>query len=242
MGSQTLPGRDNGQIIDEGWFEIFNSALDGDLVPRTSGVATTLAGMLGTAALAWKRAHITTGYWKLGDIKAHHSYNGAFPAGEGWMLCDGRQITVATYEAEHGVGTWATYIGSTAASGLYLPVGTGSTFLCGVAQTTQTGSSAVAQIGANTINLTHSHGVAAHDHLMYTDGGSGANGTDGAGAALVGSPVNDSFQQLAIGGISRRVVGTLRTNSSSLQTSAVLSAAQAIIPKATEVEFYMRII
>jgi hypothetical protein len=54
MGQQTLPDRANGQTIDENWFNLIKQILCGELVPRDSdGVATSLAGQLGTASLIW---------------------------------------------------------------------------------------------------------------------------------------------------------------------------------------------
>ena len=155
MATDTLPTRTNGQTIDQTWFANLQAVLGTDFVPRnSSGVATDLAGNLGEAALRFLTAKIAAGYWAPGDYKMHNSYNGAVPAGEGWMLCDGRQVTQAAYDTEHGSGHWATYItqGGTLSCpllNLHLPDFTANNGILpvGAATTPQDGSGAITRTG-----------------------------------------------------------------------------------------------
>jgi len=60
MGTGTLSARTNGQTIDENWFNIIRTALNQDLVPRSSaGIVTASAGSLGDAVTEWLYAYMT---------------------------------------------------------------------------------------------------------------------------------------------------------------------------------------
>lgn len=156
-------------IIQRAHVNDIRTALYQDLVPRSSsGTTTSLGGSLGTATYLWLKARIASGYWSLGDIKVHHTYNGAAPIDEGWMLCDGRQITEAAYNTEHGSGHWATYVGSSSLLNKYLPNMTGK-YIVGSATTTQSGSIAITFSGnaSNQVNLQHTHTYTQDPQLIY---------------------------------------------------------------------------
>lgn len=120
MSTETLPKR-TGRITAE-FFNTLKSVLALDLVPRSDGgVATHKAGSIGLLGIKWLRAYIASGHWDCGDIKEHNTYNGKNPIGHGWMLADGRTVTQANYDAEHGAGAWATYINASPLLNKYLP-------------------------------------------------------------------------------------------------------------------------
>lgn len=246
MSTETVPDRSNGQTIDQTWYNLLKSIIGGNFVPRNaSGVATADGGTLGDSTYTWMRAYITTGYWSLGDIKLHHSYNGAAPIGHGWMLCDGRQVTSATYNTEHGANTFATYIVSTPFLNLFLPNFT-SRYPVGKAATTQDGSIAITAVGnvSNTSNLSHAHTV-AHNHQYYHDVGSGGTGRtyDSSGAETNVSNAVSSGPNLACTGTATNItrMGDSYTKTATPTTSTDLASAN-IQPDSIEVQYYMRII
>lgn len=192
----------------------FQQAFAGDIVPRDSfGNVGNGASALGQTSLEWIRAFIKSGYWSLGDIKAHHSFNGTAPIEEGWMLCDGRQITQANYDTEHGSGHWATYVGTSGLVNLFLPNLTGR-YPVGAASTTQTGSSTITAVGnsGNTVNLSHTHSVTV------------SLGAANANIDFFTTPFN-------------QYVGALSASSGS-----ALSSSQSIQPDSIQVLYYMRVI
>ena len=259
MGIDTLPSRADATTIVATWFNVLRSALNGDLVPRAStGVATANAGSLGTVTYPFLRAEIASGQWILGDIKAHHTYNGAAPIGHGWMLCDGRVITEANYNTEHGANTWATYIVSTALLNKYLP-GLTNKYLVGAATTTQDGSGVITGVGnsSHQINIAHTHTGGAHVHNWYypqAGAGIGDLTYDGNGATKVvdyhtntvgtgyGIAVVDVSTSAALLGVVGGSPVPNYTDSRSPVTDSQLSATQSIQPQSIEVQYYMRII
>lgn len=157
MGTETLPRRFG--RIDASFFNLLRSILSGDLVPRAStGAPNAGSGSLGTSTLQWLRAHIASGHWSPGDIKEHHTYGGNFEYGQGFMVCDGRQITPANYDLEHGAGSWETYIGSSPLENKYLP-NLIDRFPVGAAATPANGSSPIPSVGnpLNQLDLSHTH-------------------------------------------------------------------------------------
>lgn len=58
MGTGTLNTRTSGDTITEEFFNDFNTALNGDLVPRTAGVPVSKAGSLGTASFPFADARV----------------------------------------------------------------------------------------------------------------------------------------------------------------------------------------
>lgn len=68
MSSDTLPDRTAGQTIFADHQNIFKRAFVQDVVPRnSSGVATDVAGSLGTALLKWLTGHLNTLYLYTGS-------------------------------------------------------------------------------------------------------------------------------------------------------------------------------
>jgi hypothetical protein len=247
MSTETIPTRSNGQTIDQTWYNLLMTVLGTDFVPRTAGgVPTADVGNIGTATYPWIRAYIDTGYWAVGDVKLHHTYNALVVAGEGWMLCDGRQITQSAYDTEHGSGHWVTYIGSSPIANLYLPNFTGR-YSVGKATTPQTGSSAITAVGnaSNLSSLTHTHTV-AHNHQWYKDGGTNAGSTYNTSgtqipvtlAAAVGNVVAAMNSSLA--NMSR--LSDAWTSTSTPTTDTGTLTAGNIQPDSIEITHYMRII
>jgi hypothetical protein len=59
VSADTIPARSNGQTINETWFNLIRSVLGVDLVPRNaSGVATAVAGSLGSATYPWLKVFL----------------------------------------------------------------------------------------------------------------------------------------------------------------------------------------
>jgi len=169
-GTNTLTSVSSGQIIKPSHINQFVTALGGDIVPRNvSGVATTNAGSLGSDTYEWLKAWIESGYWVVGDIKMHHTFNGTAEStcGQGWMLADGRVINETNYNTEHGAGSWDTYVGSSPLDGRNLPDMAGK-YPIGSATTTQDGTAPITFVGnaSNQINIQHSHTVDSHTHDM----------------------------------------------------------------------------
>jgi hypothetical protein len=241
------------------------SALYQDLVPRNaSGTTTSLAGGIGTSTYLWLKARIASGYWSLGDIKIHHTYNGAAPIDEGWMLMDGRQVTQANYDTEHGSGHWATYVGSSSLLNKFLPNMTGK-YAVGAATTTQSGSIAITFTGnaSNQINIQHSHAVVnaelvyAHQSGTTDDAFYGLGDTPGTPCTLTRG-ANKNSLSLLIGNTTALATalgaGNFSPPSSSCSanfytageasngTGTALSATQSIQPESLQVLYYMRVI
>lgn len=256
MGTDTIAARTDGTTILATHPNVIRSALCGDLVPRNaSGIATALAGSLGSTTYPFLKASIASGGWILGDIKMHHTYNGAAPIGHGWMLCDGRQITEALYNTEHGASTFATYVGSTALLNKYLPNFT-SKYPVGKATTPQDGSIAITFVGnaSSTINIQHTHTMTPHNHqwLSHLTGGSAEDKMYNAVGTIQSVPthtagsIGNGIQAVAATGSELLIgpgggadVGT------SLTTSAMdsqLSSVQNIQPHSVEVQYFMRIV
>ncbi len=252
MGIDTIPVRADATTILATWWNVLRSVLSGDLVPRNaSGVATANAGSLGTATYPFLSANITSGDWILGDIKMHHSYNGAAPIGHGWMLCDGRQITEALYNTEHGASTWATYIGTSPLLNKYLPNFTGR-YPVGKATTPETGASPIATVGnvSSHIDISHTHTGPSHNHTWWT-GGTGGSGDieyDVNGGPITPANhttgVNDGIALAASGGVTAiGPAGNLYTaNAGTGVTGTTGSTTQSIQPDSVEVQYYMRVI
>jgi hypothetical protein len=239
MSTVTLPARTDGQTIDETWFNKLREALYTDLVPRnSSGIATDVAGSLGDSTYGWLKAFIKSGYWKVGDIKMHHSFNGTVTPGHGWMKCDGRQITESAYNTEHGANTWATYIGSSDLLNKYLPNMTGR-YPVGVATTTQTGSGAITAVGntSHQVNLQHTHSVPDHVHEWLDTNGNSGDGADLSTTSGAANGIDYTATDAIVGSRSTAgVTGGVGTSGNGGSTT------QSIQPESIELEFYMRII
>jgi len=250
MGTESIPTRASLQTITATFFNIFKSVMIGDFVPRDSnGDAVTEEGSLGTSSIAWLRAHISSGYFTIGDIKAHHTYNATAPITQGWMLCDGTVINEANYNTEHSAGDWAKYIVSSALDGKNLPDLTGK-YLVGAATTTQDGSSPLTFVGnaSNQINIAHSHTVNSHNHQWYNDQDSTTNDqtfdVNGASIDLVngGTKGGGGRSHIFFDGGTTAFIGDSWTDNRVPGTNSQLSATQSIQPESLEVVYFMRII
>lgn len=238
MGTQRIPSRINGQVIDESWFNAITRALLDYLVPRNSdGAATDLSGSLGTPLLRWLKAFVSEGYWSVGDFKLHHSYNGAIGPGEGWMLCDGRTINESNYDTEHGAGAWDTFVGSSVLDGKKLPDFSGR-YIVGKATTTQDGSGDISATGVagSTIDTRHVHNI-------YNYGGLNASDTtfDSAGGTLTctaEAAKSSAGLTFLYSPTSTQASGASQT----MYTDSGGDAAKDFRPDSIEVQVYMRII
>jgi hypothetical protein len=91
----------------------------------------------------------------IGEIKMHHTFNGAVPIGRGWMVCNGAIVNQANYDAEHGTGAYVSdNVGSSPIAGKYLPNFVDK-YAVGSANTTQNGSTAITSEG--NVGHLHSH-------------------------------------------------------------------------------------
>jgi len=252
MADDTIPTRSSLQTITADFFNIFKTVLIGDLIPRDSaGVAGTEEGSLGDSSNDWLRAHIRTGYFNIGDIMPHHTYNGAAPIGQGWMQCDGRLINEANYNTEHSATDWDTYVVSSALDGKRLPDLTGNVFPVGVTNTTEDGSSPLTQTGnaSNQINLQHSHTVTAHNHIWYqhNEDSTQADGTYDSGGSLVsvGGGTVKTTNGIHVATTTTNATPLLSdswTTNESPTTNNALSTTQNIQPRSEQVIYIMRVI
>jgi len=236
----TIPTRLPRKRVTADWFNVIKRALSGDLLPRNaSGVATDLAGSLGRSDLRWLKLRIVSGHWTVGDVKVIHPYNGDVVPGEGWMKMDGRTISQANYDTEHGSGHWATYIGTSSIDGKKLPDMTNK-YAAGAASTSQDGSAPITSVGSGShlMNLEHNHRwydnqVATLSDKSYDSGGNAQNlVTTGftAGAptpSITSNPVDPT---------------NLPLQDSDYYTQPGLSPSQSIQPDSMQAVFYMRII
>lgn len=240
MSLKTIVRRINGLYIDDSWFNDFRLAMTGDLVPRDSTGAPNSAGSaLGSATLQFLKAYINLGHFKVGDVKIHHSFNGATPIGNGWMLCDGRQITQANYDTEHGAGTWATYVGSSPILNKYLP-NQANRYAIGTGNTTQDGSAALTPVGlanhTQTVSLDHYHqwlttsGPTTTPDNSFDSSGNPLTVARGGAAKVPGGPAVTTGN------------GPLTGANHFTNISGAYSPGAVLQPDSIEVQYYMRII
>lgn len=169
-GTNTLSSVSGGRV-QTSHVNQFYTALNQDVVPRnSSGAPTNVGGSLGSSTYAWLKAWVESGYWSAGDIKMHHTYNGTVGCGQGWMLADGDVINETNYDAEHGAGSWDTYVVSSPLDGKYLPNFNGK-YATGANTTTQAGTIAITSVGnaSNVVNIAHTH-TADHAHDLQDHG------------------------------------------------------------------------
>lgn len=268
MGTNAISDISDGTGADASDINQITSALRQDHVPRNaSGIATANSGNLGQSSLAWLKAYIASGYWTCGDIKPHHSYNGATPIDQGWFPCDGTIVNQTNYDAIHGAGSWATYVISSPIDGKYSPDMVGK-YPVGAASTTQDGSVAITSVGNanNTRNLSHthphSHTVNSHTHtdptghnhqwhlsnttndFSYDASGSQtiiSGATPGTGIAY-DSAGNPTLNQDLY--TTNSSFGTTSAETPGTDVSGVsgLSTTESIQPESIEATFYIRII
>lgn len=232
----------------------------GTLLPIDSTVSSATTGTyeLGSSSYAWKKYNIACGDWKVGDIKAHHSYNGLEGPGQGWMLCDGRLINQTNYDAEHGAGSWASYIDSSTLTGYYLP-DLVQRYQIGVSATTQSGASSITSIGltSHTIDLQHLHTGAAHSHAWLNNSdATKAQTYDSVGALIAFTISSSGVGTQYIRGNTGAADGSVIANNSSKIAYTEFSSAlttnygswtttlttKNIQPRSIAVQFYMRIV
>lgn len=186
MSITTIP-EVSATVTDATHWNDIKTGIVGDLVPRTAGVATDLAGDLGTEDYPFKKAEIASGYMDNGEIISIYDYNGLVPAPQGYMLCDGRQITEDAYDTEHGEGSWAEYIGSSVLENRYLP-NLDDKYLCGETGATQDGTVALTYEGVsgNTVNFSHNHGGANNtgQEAQQNNGHVSTTGTPASGSQI----------------------------------------------------------
>lgn len=242
-----------GGVVKPSHVNQYKTALGVDVVPRTStGAVTDEAGSLGSSTYEWLRAYVSSGHFVAGDIKMHHTYNGTVTCGQGWMLCDGRTITEANYDAEHSAGDWDTYVGSSPLDGLYLPdfVDAGGTqiYVRGVDATTQDGSVAITTTGNNDheIDIQHNHTVDSHRHQWYDDVSSANDDSYNSSGVATDITVDNSENFTGISAHSAagvtKLSGDWYTSNSSPGTDNQLSLTQNIAPESHVVQFCMRVI
>lgn len=260
MGTANVPAATDGLVIPASDHNSLRNAMIGDQVPRnSSGDPTANEGDLGTVTYPYKRANITTGYFAPGMIMPMHTFNGTVSISQGWFPCAGAVINETNYDAIHGAGSWALYIGASDLDGKNSPNLTGK-YLIGAASTTQSGSSALTYVGnaGNTVNLQHNHGVniPTHTHKWFeyngtttTDQSFDVNGTV---VNLTQTVKNSGFTIETVEGTGggSTVVGIgqdLYTDdavntTNSTNTAGALSTTQDIRPESLEVVYYIRII
>ena len=257
MGTSNIPEASDGQPIADTDHNSIRGALIGDQVPRNaSGTATANEGDCGTETYPYKRANITTGYLFAGMIMAFHDYNALLGGGQGWMKCDGSVINETNYNALHGAGSWATYIGTSPLDSKYLPA-MNDKYLVGATNTTQAGTGALTFVG-NTAHSytvgTHNHSIPDHYHTWYVP----RTGTSDDQSYLSGV-LNDIHEVSKGAGAYGVVVAAaaavalkLDGSTDGLSTSVQSTASQVtntegghnvdVQPESLEVEYWMRII
>jgi len=236
MGNQTIADRADDTVTDESWYDVLRQVLSGDLYPRRASDAapTNEGASLGSSTKRWRRANVASGDFSVGTIKWRLSYNGLLLPSEGWMQMDGRQVTEAEYDDEHGDGAWAEHIVASPLEGKYLPDMT-NRYLVGAASVGQDGSVAITPVGnaGSTVNLSHSHKWILSKATNAND-----QSYNAAGTAI---DVSSSSMKNA-----NKVVLFLTNNqkyqSVDMYTDKQLGTAVDIRPVSLEVLYFMRII
>lgn len=244
-----------------------------DVTPATSNLDTTEVdqGSAVSEALATKiAANINArnlGRWDIGDVKMHHSFNGATTISRGWMRCNGDVVNQTNYDAIHGSGAYAA--DGVASSPLlnknimdmngHYAVGTNSTTQDGTAPITQVGNS------GHTVNLQHSHTVNAHSHTVQAHNHQVMNFIDvntnsqvydsgGSAVALTFGASSGTGNSVVIGTATFHGGGTVQgdwytnnqaavpTANTSPGTDNQLSTTTDIQPDSNEVEFWIKVV
>lgn len=170
MGINNIPTATDGTTIPSADHNAIKEALSIDNVPRnTDGEAVANAGKIGTTAFPWERANITAGYFAAGIVMPFHDYNGAIPIPQGWLKCTGQLINETNYDATHGGGSWAQFIGTSPLDGKLTPNLTNK-YIVGSTTTTADGTVTIPSVGNNNSEITtpdHSHTVNDHNHKWF---------------------------------------------------------------------------
>ncbi|OFZ54981.1 MAG: hypothetical protein A2428_03145 [Bdellovibrionales bacterium RIFOXYC1_FULL_54_43] len=158
MSTNRLKLRIDGQPMDVSWFNSIKEAISGALVPRhfETSLPTAEAANLGSPTWRWKRIYRRAGGLYAGCIKAKYDYAGAVLIEQGWMRCDGRIVSQANYDAEHGAGSWAAYIGTSPLQGKYLP-NFATTYIGHKPGAKPTGDVPFVPTGSNMFDFEHAH-------------------------------------------------------------------------------------
>lgn len=158
------------------------------------------------------------------------------------MLCDGRTVSQAHYDTEHGSGHWATYVGSSPINGKNLPDFTGDKLAYGVAATTQDGSSPISTVGADGFDIGH-----VHEWYQYTsDGIAGVNDLNksyNSAGTLTAIAKSSGAKDASHKGwcIGTDATASQWGTSISMYTDQ-LTARTSTLPNCNEFQVYMRII
>lgn len=144
---------------DESNFNNIQSGVTGDIYPRVAGLATDKGADLGSETYKWLGAEIISGYLTAGIMIPWYDYAGLLSVPQGWMLCDGSQVTKSAYDSQHASGDWDLYVSSSQFEELYLP-NMNAVYLKGTTGATQSGSAPITTAGnsGHVINLSHDHG------------------------------------------------------------------------------------
>jgi len=206
----------------------------GTLLPIAESTATSLDDTydLGASTKRWsttygKKLVVDIGQWQVGDITQRYSYNNTVPVERGWMLCDGRQVTIANYDAEHSSGSWTKYIGSSVGvspiANLYLPQLCNNYLPIGASATSEAGTSALPTFGL--VSTNNNITIAAHSHTYDFDHTHSTLTTDdlfpAGGDAYTANNIFSSFSTV---------------------TSEKPSETFDVTPASSKVQYYMKII
>lgn len=239
MGINTLATKSPGDFESEEDFNQYRDALIENNVPRnTAGIPSDNAGSLGSDGIKWLKAKIVKGYWSAGDIKLHHSYDGTVPIDQGWFPCDGTIINETNYDAFHGVGSWIKYVGTSIFDGKYTPDLVGK-IMAGTNDTTQDGTSPITTVGDSSIDLTHTHSSASHNHQWYQNNIATSGNALTTTASYIGHSYDSSGNILSLSGgdlagdyYTDNITPTINSTTDSVTT----------IPESIEAVHYIRII
>lgn len=172
MSLDLIPIRKPRERILGAWPLLIVKAISGDLVPRNpKGVPQSDAGSLGTSEFPWKRLYRVSGGLSIGQMKWVYTYNGLIVAPEGFMACDGRQITPENYYTEHP-GAIAGVIEGSPILMRYMP-NIVDRYLTSTLAATKNGMTPIPAVGANTTDFTHTHAMGTTSIPGYNGGNNG---------------------------------------------------------------------
>ena len=224
----------------------------GSMIPIETDTAagSHQAHELGTDSHEWIRANIAAGYWRIGDIKPHHTFNGVITSpGQGWMLCNGQTINSTNYDAFHSAGSWTKFVSASTLTGLLTPDLT-NRYLTGDTVTTQSGSTTMAFVGnaSNQINLQHNHTGGSHNHQWHgapsLAGAAQSYNSAGTAQSISASSVT-SLDCISVNntlGERDLSVSYWTANDGETVTGNSLSTTQSIQPESLAVQYFIRII
>jgi len=179
---------------DQSQFNNIHEAISGDIVPRNaSGIATDLAGALGSSSFQWSTVHVTTGHLIVGMLIPFYDFGGTLPIPQGYMLCNGLQINALNYENQHAEGDWVKYVGASQLESLYLP-NLNQRYVYGVAST-ESGTVPLTTVGntGSTIDLRHNHGASVNSSTVAN-----VIASDPGGPGSFARPIGDHFHTFSI--------------------------------------------